>query len=79
LTLGERRKILKSYTNDVEIDDDVALMYNFFPLMCSKLYDDDKQKDILDQDSMASSLTENLPITSSKRKSTFALCDGYMR
>jgi hypothetical protein len=23
LTLGERRKILKSYTNDVEIDDDV--------------------------------------------------------
>jgi ankyrin repeat protein/energy-coupling factor transporter ATP-binding protein EcfA2 len=48
LTLGERRKILKSYTNDVEIDDDVALMYNFFPLMCSMLYDDDKQKDILD-------------------------------
>ena len=48
LTLGERRKILKSYTNDVEIDYDVALMYNFFPLMCSKLYNDDKQKDILD-------------------------------
>jgi ankyrin repeat protein len=48
LTLGERRKILKSYTNDVEIDYDVALMYNFFPLMCSMLYDHDKQKDILD-------------------------------
>jgi hypothetical protein len=48
LTLDERRKILKSYTNDVEIDDDVALMYNFVPLMCSMLYDDDKQKDILD-------------------------------
>ena len=48
LTLDERRKILKSYTNDVEIDDDVALMYNFFPLMCSMLYDHDKQKDILD-------------------------------
>jgi ankyrin repeat protein len=48
LTLGERREILKSYTNVAELDDDVALMYNFFPLMCSKLYDDDKQKDILD-------------------------------
>jgi hypothetical protein len=68
LTLTERREILKSYTNDAEIDDDVALMYNFFPLMCSKLYDDDKQKDILDFFN-----------TSSKRKSTFAFCDGYMR
>jgi ankyrin repeat protein/energy-coupling factor transporter ATP-binding protein EcfA2 len=48
LTLGERRKILESYTNVAEIDDDVALMYNFFPLMCSMLYDDDKQTDILD-------------------------------
>ena len=48
LTLGERREILKSYTNDAEIDDDVALMYNFFPLMCSKLYDDEKQKNIMD-------------------------------
>jgi ankyrin repeat protein/energy-coupling factor transporter ATP-binding protein EcfA2 len=48
LTLGERREILKSYTNVAEIDDDVALMYNFFPLMRSMLDDDDKQKDILD-------------------------------